>query len=216
MRLTDVHIDMKQIRAWVPDDVSTRPWEDAVGVAIDWVTKQARELASEPLLISNTLQNGRGIPRLDAFAERYGRAAPTAPRSYGVNRSVLAFVPSESTLAFAQEHAQRAALCVVETASTPLVDWAAEVGAEDLTRPGHTVQPTLDRRVREALDYACGFGGNNGWAGEHEKKVARQALGDFAGSGLLDRDAIVGYVLAKGVPEHGLKNIRKLVEQLDR
>jgi hypothetical protein len=154
-----VHIDMKQIRmAWVPDDVPDRPWEDAAELGIDWIIKQAADLGVKPLLVSNTLQGGRGIRRLDALADAYGRGAPTASSSYELNRAVLAFVPSAGILAFAQVHAQRAALCVVETKSTPLAEWAAAVSAEDLTRPGQTAESTLDPKLREALDFTFGFG----------------------------------------------------------
>ncbi|KAB2340880.1 hypothetical protein [Actinomadura rudentiformis] len=129
---------------------------------------------------------------------------------------MLAFVPSAGTPAFAQVHAQRGALCVVETKSTPLAEWAAAVSAEDLTSPGQTAKFSLAPEVRDRLDFTFGFGGSNGFVSPDEKAHVRRVLGDSSAESLSDVDAIVGYMLGQGSPDYGIKNIKKIVEQINR
>jgi hypothetical protein len=98
----------------------------------------------------------------------------------------------------------------------PISEWAAELDAEDLTNPGRTAESELEPELKKALDSIDFFGGSNAWSGPHEKEHARRGLTDFRGTGLLDQEAIGGYLLAKGVDERGYRNITKLVEHLNR
>jgi hypothetical protein len=200
-------------RAWIPDYDSG---DEAIDLALSWIRKEASDQDPAPLLVTNTFNNGDGLRSARVFRERDRWITPRSDGGGAHFGPVVAFVPEVEAFTLAEQRSHKSLLCVIQSHWLPIDEWAAEVGAEDLTHPGRTAESKLDPDLKKALDSVDFFGGSNGWTGPDEKKHARRALEDFRGTGLLDPELIGGYMLAKGVGENGYKNITKLVEQLNR
>jgi len=200
-----------QAAAWVPDDDPQRPWEEAADLAAEWIWERSKEEGATPLLVTNTFQNGRGIGSLREIAERGGHATSQGKERFNAG-PVLAYVPNEKTLDFALGLAHGYSLAVVESVSFPLAEWAAGAGALNLL-DGQPTTSTIPDDVKRDLDFAIGFGGNNGWSGSHEKQHARRALLSHVETGHLDPDAAAAYVMAQGVSDRGAKRLRELLSR---
>lgn len=193
--------------AWVPDDDPERPWEDACELAVAWLRDQARESANRPLLVTYSFQNGE---HMDAFrgmehVTTRSKGSVTGP----VGRPVLAYVPEERVLSLAHRHARKAALCAVESASFPLHGWARQVRAINLV-DGATLPP-LDPAAAGLLEHLQ-FIGNNGWGDQYGR---RDAAGLLTELGLhVDRAELLGYVLARGAHDTGVKNLVKIADKV--
>lgn len=203
-----------QTAAWVPDDDPERPWDEAAELAADWIWQRSEIEGEPPLLVTNTLQNARGIAVLEEIVRSRGQATPQGKERFNLG-PVLAYVPTERTLELALNLARGYSLAVVETESFPLSEWAAAVGAINLL-DGSTSTSTLDTDVADALDRAIFFGGRNGWTGSHEKQHARTVLGDLAVAGRIDPDAAASYAMAKDVSDKAAKRLRGLIEAMAR
>lgn len=193
--------------AWVPDDDPQRPWDDAAALGAQWVWAQADEFGSQPLLVTYAFENGVGMDDFHGLQHVTIRSpgAVTGP----VGRPVLAYVPDESVLALAHRHARKTALCVVESVSFPLHGWAREVGAVNLLN--QEVLPALDPSVTDSLD-RLHFIGNNGWGDQYGKRDAGRLLTDLREH--VDRAEVLGYVLARGASDRGVKNLQKIMDKL--
>lgn len=210
--MSDLHpTTFLRAAAWVPDDDPQRPWEEAADLAAEWIWQRSEEEEAMPLLVTNTFQNGRGIRSLQEIAERGGRATPQGKGRFNAG-PVLVYVPDARTLDFALGLAHGYSLAVVESVSFPLSEWAAGAGALNLL-DGETTTSAFPDDVKRDLDFAIGFGGNNGWSGPHEKQHARRALLSHVETGRLEPDAAATYVMAQGVSDKGARRLRELLSR---
>lgn len=201
-----------QAAAWVPDDDPERPWDEAAGLAADWIWERSEAEGVEPLLVTNTLQNSRGLERLEEIIQAGGQATPQSKKRF--NRGpVLAYVPDERTLNLALDLAHGYSIAVVETVSFPLAEWAAGVGAVNLLN-GNASASSLSDNVIADLDHAVFFGGNNGWTRPHEKTHARNHLVRHVQAGVLTPEQAASYVMAVGVSDRGAERLRRLLEKV--
>jgi hypothetical protein len=92
----------------------------------------------------------------------------------------------------------------------PLRGWAAQVNAVDLTRPEDETDG-LDARLTSALDRLKSYG-NNGYGPPFDRQQAARILDDFRAAGLLDRDVVLGAMVAQGVSPNGLKRLGQLID----
>ena len=201
-----------QAAAWVPDDDRERPWDEAAGLAADWIWERSTTEGVKPLLVTNTFQNARGIQSLEEIARAGGQATPQGKERFACG-PVLAYVPDERTLKLALSLARGYSLAVVESVSFPLAEWAAGAGAINLL-DGSTSASSLPEDVSADLDRAVFFGGNNGWTGSHEKEHARHHLARHVQAGRLAPEQAASYVMAKGVSGRGAKRLRLLLEKV--
>lgn len=201
-----------QAAAWVPDDDPDRPWEDAADLAAGWIRERSEIEEAGPVLVTNTFQNGVGISCLEEIARLGGQATPQGKRRFD-HGPVLAYVPDERTLKLALDLARGYSLAVVETVSFPLAEWAAGAKAINLL-DGSTSASTIPDDVKNDLDHAVFFGGNNGWTGSHEKQHARSQLESHVRSGRLEPEQAASYVMSQGVSDAGAKRLRRLLENL--
>lgn len=203
-----------QAAAWVPDDDPERPWDEAADLAADWIWERSEIEGSLPFLLTNTFQNSVGIGSLTDIGRQGGHATPQGKDRFD-RGPVIAYVPVERTLDLALDLARGYSLVVVETESFPLSEWAAAAGAINLL-DGSVSSSSIPDDVREDLDHAVFFGGNNGWTGSHEKQHARRCLVDHVRAGLLEPEQAASYVMAKGVSDKGARRLRELLEKASR
>lgn len=201
-----------QAAAWVPDDDPERPWDEAAGLAADWIWERSEAEGVEPLLVTNTLQNARGLERLEEIAQAGGQATPQSKKRFD-RGPVLAYVPDERALNLALDLAHGYSIAVVETVSFPLAEWAAGTGAVNLL-DGSASASNLSDNVIADLDHAVFFGGNNGWTGPHEKTHACNHLVRHVQTGVLTPEQAASYVMAVGVSDRGAKRLRRLLEKV--
>jgi hypothetical protein len=162
--------------------------------------------------VTNTLQNGVGIPCLEDIASRGGQATPQGKQRFD-HGPVLAYVPYERALKLALDLARGYSLAVVETDSFSLTEWAAGADAINLL-DGSTTTSGMPDDVKADLDRTVFFGGNNGWTGPHEKKNVLVHLETHVRSGRLAPEQAASYVLSQGVSDRGAKRLRELLERL--
>ncbi|MEU8138648.1 hypothetical protein [Streptodolium elevatio] len=200
--------------AWVPDDDPHRDWEIAAQLAVDWIREECADQRANGVLVLNAFGAEQSVPALRRFTAQH---AATTPRA-GRNRAdsglgpVLAYVPTERTLDFAAGLARGSSLAVVEGSSSPLEGRARELGAVDLTRPDETPTP-----IESALTAAIGrlhFYSNNSFSVQFGKQRAQRILEDLRGEDLLDRELILGALVARGVSDRGVRNLDKLIESV--
>jgi hypothetical protein len=206
---------MSYSAAWVPDE-DGRDWEVAAGLAVAWVEEECGQQQAVGALVTNVLGVESSIPSLAAFARRHQHTTPRAGRDR-VGRGkgpVLAYVPDERALAFAMILARGSSLCAVEGSLFPLHGWAIETGAVDLTRLGREPR-SHDPRVAEAVERLC-FYGNNGYGPQFDRQQAERIVSDLCRQGLLERDEVLGAVMARGVSAGGVKRLGALIDSLSR
>lgn len=209
--MIEEHASNLQAAAWVPDNDPQRSWEDAAGLAADWIWERSRIEGVIPLLVTNTFQNAVGIDSLEEIARKGGQATPQGKQRFD-RGPVLAYVPDERTLKLALELARGYSLAVVETVSFPVTEWAAGAEAINLL-DGSRSSSSIPDDVKADLDHAVFFGGNNGWTGQHEKQHACNHLLRHVRAGCLAPDQAASYVMAKGVSDKGAKRLRLLLEK---
>ncbi len=195
--------------AWVPDDDSERPWDEAAELAADWIWERSKIEGVTPLLVTNTFQNAVGISSLGEIAREGGQATPQGKQRFDCG-PVLAYVPDERSLKLALDLARGHSLAVVETVSFPLAEWAADAGAINLL-DGSASTSSIPDDVKADLDHAVFIGGNNGWTGQHEKQHARNHLARHVQPGRLAPEQAASYVMARGVSDKGAKRLRLLL-----
>ena len=121
---------------------------------------------------------------------------------------MLSYVPTYQELQFAVGLAHDSSIAVVESIATPLRGWAAWLGALNLVTGEPT--PALEERIGKAVDRLCSYG-NNAFADPFENQRAWLILNDLRGGGHLDRDLLLGAMLAAGVSARGIKNLARLI-----
>lgn len=203
--------------AWVPDDDPERDWEIAADLAVAWVRQECAEQGAAGVLVLNAFGVEQQIPSLRRFAAEHTVTTPRASRDR-VGRGkgpVLAYVPDEKTLDFAAGLARGSSLAIVESIhGFPLKGWARQLGAIDLTRPDEQPEQ-IDSELAEAID-RLDFYKNNGFGDQFGKQQAQRILQDLRGSGLLERDVVLGALAAKGASDRAVRNLGKLIDALDR
>ncbi|WP_127154861.1 hypothetical protein [Streptomyces lydicus] len=203
--------------AWVPDDDPERDWEIAADLAVEWVRRECAEQRAGGVLVLNAFGAEQQIPSFRRFAAEHTVTTPRASRNR-VGRGtgpVLAYVPDERTLDFAAGLARGSSLAVVEGVhSFPFKGWARQLGAVDLTRPDEQPEE-LDSKLSEAIN-RLDFYKNNGFGDQFGKQQAQRILADLRSAGMLERDAILGALAARGASARGVRNLGRLIDALDR
>jgi hypothetical protein len=201
--------------AWVPDDDPTRPWDDAVALAVPWVRARARP--GTAIVVTPTRHQLTYTGPLSDFATVNQSTTPRSRTRVTRGGPVLAYVPGAEELALAISLAHISALCVVETHTNPVAGWAAEAGAVNLLRPD-AVPRRLDPDLAEALE-RLRFYGTSAFTHPLDKDRARGILRDLHAAEKLDpvaADQLVSALAAMGVRAHGLTNLRKLITATGR
>lgn len=197
--------------AWIPDDDPDRDWSIAAGLAVRWVEDRCREERASGVLVTNALDH-LGVPELDDFERRHTRTSRRAGRNrVGVGVGpVLSYVPHAEELEFAMRLARESSLAVVETVTFPLSGWAAWLGAWNLVADEPT--PPLAGTIKSVVDRLV-FYGNNGFGDDFGKRQARSILSELSHQGSLNRDLILGAVLAAGSSARATMNLGRLMDK---
>ncbi|MFC9328659.1 hypothetical protein [Kitasatospora sp. NPDC057015] len=150
-----------------------------------------------------------------SFATEHTVTTPHAPRSRGRRSGpVLAYAPDGTTLGFAAGLARGSSLAFVESIhGFPLGGWAHQFGAVDLTRPAERPEE-LRPELAEAVD-RLDLHTSNGFGDEFGKQQAQRILQTLRSAGPLDRDVILGALAARGTSERAVRNLAKLIDELD-
>jgi len=197
--------------AWVPYDDPGRPWDDAVELAVAWVEERAREEGRRPRLVTPEKRVQLSGPEpLVRFAKRYNSVTPRGRGASGAPGPTLAYVPDYPSFERAARLARGSSLCVVEWPSDPMLGWAVQMEALDLT----TGQVTPDHRspeLIELLDHLHSYG-NNGWAGGFGRDRARQLLPEILK--LETPGGVLAYMLARGAFATSVQNLRQIIKRL--
>lgn len=146
------------------------------------------------------------------LAQNHEAATPRGTRPRNGPRAVLAYVPDYVTVGFAADYARDGALVVVETTSFPVRGWATTVQARDLT----TGAPTPDDRTKD-VHTSCDqlhFHGNNSWRRGFGADMATRILDDLARAGELDKDLLLGAMLAYGHSGDAIENLAALIDRV--
>lgn len=197
--------------AWVPDNDPKRPWDTAADWAVAWLMDEVEKRGVSPLLVTPTQSQWHcGVASIEALANRYEATTSRSNRASFGNRPVLAYVPDYGDLQLALRYAEGSAIAVVETVSCPIRGWAASVGALDLT----SGEPTPPATAKQLDDFdRIAFNGNNGWTRGFGADVTTRILRDMAARSDLDKDLLLGYMVANG---HSGKQIARLGELVDQ
>jgi hypothetical protein len=202
----------RYIAAWVPaDDVADSP-EAAVHLAASWVTEQARQLRTQPLLVLPEARTAKGGP--EAIKRLAQQMKWTTPRARGgqAGSAVLAYVPDYKGMDLAAQRADGAALAVVAYPHPPLGGWAVERQALDLV----TMEATPDDRPRELLEHLDHLDqcGNNDWTTAFDKGVVPRILASMLEVGPLDPGVILGAMLARGYSASALQHLAAFIDRV--
>lgn len=199
--------------AWVPEG-RDRSWDEDVDLALDWLEQEMADAGSRSaVLVTNTKDISGMAPRLIQFANRNVHTTPRSSYSVDVPRGVpvMAFVPSDKAFDLASSLARGSSLVVVESILTPLGGWAEAVGALDLTGTHQPAERTPD--LAEALD-RLDFCGNNGWGDDYGRRDALRILQELKAKGLLEKEALLGDMRARGHDTGRLKRLRQLIDKV--
>ncbi len=134
---------MPQLEGW--------DWDEAAGLAVEWVERECAEQHSRGLLVTMTRDSGDSVPALMRFAQRHDHTSPRSWSRPDRGRSVPVYVPDEKALDSAAGICRGSSLCAVEGFRTLLSGWVRNVGAVDLTGEATALAP-LDPRLTEASD----------------------------------------------------------------
>ncbi|QNG37725.1 hypothetical protein F1C76_15080 [Geodermatophilaceae bacterium NBWT11] len=188
-------------------------WDEAIDIAVTWVRAECVAQGRRGVLVTVS-KNSLGGGPLEAFARAGDWITPRSGRAgVDIGRPVLAYVPDEQALQLATRYARGSSLCAVEGFGTSLSGWARSIGALNLL--GEGPGPELDARLLEALDHLH-FVGNNGWGDGFGQHRAQGTLLGLREQGLLDQDAIVGDMLARGHSPRSVKQLTALIDKLNR
>jgi hypothetical protein len=205
--------DTEYNAAWVPDDDPERSWDDAAAPAVEWTLQEAKRQGAEPLLVTPTQsQWTSGADSIRWFAQRYAATTPRSKRPGGGIGPVVVYVPDYDTVHLAAGYARGSSLAVIESVSHPLIGWAMETKALNLI----TMQPTADTRSAEQLKAleSIHFNGNNGWSRGFGQDQAKRVLSDMQAKGILDRDMVLGTMVARGHYGDSVERLGKVIDRL--
>ena len=196
--------------AWITYQDYLESPDEAARLAVDRVLDAARRSHAEPGVVATDLDPLRlGPPALAAFAKTYPRSTPSGRSLPSGPRPVLTWAPSYQTVTIAAEAAGGSLLVAVEGAAPPLIGWAMHTQAVNLV----TAQVTADTRSPALLAdlERLKWVGHHGWTDEVGKAEATALLQSLADRGELDRDLVLGTLLAMGVGHRNLARLDALV-----
>ncbi|MDG4821637.1 hypothetical protein O7635_07190 [Asanoa sp. WMMD1127] len=170
--------------AWVPIDDHT-PLDDAAELAAAWVREQARAHALQP------------------FAPANGSAGP--------RHAVLAYLPDYDDVSRSIQAARHGAFAAVESGATPLIGWAMETKAVDLTT-GEVTADTRSPALKEAIE-RIHFFDSNGWSRGFGADGAKRILGDLRPADR-DKKVILGSLCALGSRGKALERLSELADRV--
>jgi hypothetical protein len=197
--------------AWVPDTLDLS-WDDAADLAVAWVRNECAEQGSPGLVLYQTLHDLDSCPSSLVRFTQQNRRATLRSRVRGFHSGpVLAYLPSYRGVEIAANYARGSSLCVIEGSLDPLLGWAMEVQALDLTT-GETTPDTRSAEMRESLAHLV-VSGNNAWADSYGKRMAQHILRDLRDRGELDRDLLVGHVVAHHASDRAMKILDRLIQR---
>lgn len=200
--------------AWVPDDDPPTDGQVAAELAVDWILAEAEKVKRPPLLVVVTRHSWQSGPEaIRWFGSHHQAATPRGTRPTG-GGPVLAYAPDYDLMDFASALATGSSLAVVESQPYVVSGWAMETGAVNLL----TGQPTGDTRTEAQTEGAkrIAFYGNNGWTSGFGKTQTTRILDDMRAAGTLDRDIILGYVVAHGSQGKAVKRLAAMIDALER
>lgn len=198
--------------AWVPDDDTERSWDDAADLAVEWILQEASMRGERPLLITPTQSQWDSADSITWMAHHHEAATPRGTRPIHGHRPVLVYVPDYDVMSYALQFARGSAIAVVEELTYPLRGWAALVEARNLVT-GEVDQQPLSPDVESAYE-RIHFNGNNGWTSGFGADQTRRILRSLGSQGAIDRDDLLGRMLAKGHNARHLKRLAALVDRL--
>ena len=198
--------------AWVPDDDEERPWDEAADLAVEWIMQEAKIRGERPLLVTPTQSQWDSADAITWMARNCEAATPRGNRPSHGKRPVLVYVPDYDVMNYRLQFARGSAIAVVEEISDKLSGWAAAVGALNLVTGEKTIDPITEEQLAEYK--RIDFNGNNGWASGFGADQTRRILRSLDSIGELDRDHLIGHMLAMGHNARHLKRLRTLVDKL--
>jgi hypothetical protein len=198
------------VAAWVPFDPPLRP-ADSVGLAIRWINQQARLLGARALIVAPHRSLLTGDSAIGRIAKAVESVTPRSHSGVYGPRSVLVHSPGAKEMHLAMTYAEGGAIAALEWPSDKLIGWAIEVGALNL-RTGAVTEDTRTDEQREWLEHLL-FVGNNGWGDTYGKRDARSILGSMKQAGCLDRDLILGHMMAHRQGEGSIKTLAELISK---
>ncbi|WP_156725794.1 hypothetical protein [Streptomyces apocyni] len=146
------------------------------------------------------------------FADTYDATTSRGRVPHTSQRPVLAYVPDYGDMHLAASYARNRALAVVESRAEPLIGWAMEVQAVDLTTGAVTVDtrsPEQRRELERIHDY-----GNNGWTRGFGADRSTFILGGLLGQDGIDGDIVLGYMVARGHDGRSVARLAKIIENV--
>lgn len=197
--------------AWVPDDDPGRPWETSAALGVAWTEEQCAATGARGVLVTNVVDAVDYAPSLRRFADRHQHTTPRArSRGRATPGPVLVYAPDWAALEHAASLAGGHSLCVVESFATPLLGWAMETRAVDLTHPQDAPEP-LDGALADALDRLSPYV-DKGFGTSYDRKQAARVLDDLRGAGLLDAEVVLAAMAARGLPPDGIRRLGRLID----
>ncbi|MFJ8107808.1 hypothetical protein [Streptomyces sp. NPDC096132] len=199
--------------AWVPDDDPERSWDEAAEPAAAWLLEQAHVLGGQPLLVTPTQQQWQAGPDvIRRFARTYEATTSRGRGAQFRQRPVLAYVPDYGDMYLAASYARNSALAVVESHTAPLIGWAMEVQAVDLTT-GAVTADTRSPEQRQELERIHGYG-NNGWTRGFGADRSASILEDLLRQDAIDTDIVVGHMVAHGHDKRSVARLMKIIDNV--
>lgn len=199
--------------AWVPDDDPERSWDEAAELAAAWLLEQARVTGGQPLLVTPTQQQWHSGP--DVIRRLADACEATTSRGRGAQfrqRPVLAYVPDYGDMHLAASYARNSALAVVESRTAPLIGWAMEARAVDLTT-GTVTADTRSTEQHHELERIHSYG-NNGWTRGFGADRSASILSGLLGQDGVDADIIAGHMVARGHDGRSIARLTKIIERV--
>jgi hypothetical protein len=182
--------------AWVPIDDHT-PLHDAAEIAAAWVIQQAGTHALQPVLRG-------GLRDSTVFAHRHQFA--TRPDS-GRQHAVLAYLPDYDDV---HTSIRDGVFAAVESGVTPLLGWAMQTRAVDLTT-GEVTADIRSAALKEAIE-RIHFFDNNGWTRGFGADSSRRILGDLRPADR-DKNLLLGSLCALGSRGKALARLSGLADR---
>jgi hypothetical protein len=195
--------------AWVPF-VEGRDMAEAVDLAVEWAQSECAEQGVSGVLLTSDFGVETSVAALTDFAQRHRQTTPRARSRPEFRRvPILAYFPNVKMMVQAIALARDSSLAAVEAPDFALSGWARETRAVDLTNPSADLAP-LNQRLVEAIALLHSYG-NNAYSSGFGRDQAQGVLSELRDEGLLDRDAIVGAVLARGMSDNGIEQLTRLI-----
>jgi hypothetical protein len=184
--------------------------DEAARLAVGQVLDAARRSHTEPGVVATDLDPLRlGPPALTAFAKTYPRSTPSGRSLPSGARPVLTWAPSYQTVTIAADAAGGSLLVAVEAAAPSLVGWAMHTQAVNLVTS--SVTPDIRSPALVADLERLKWVGHHGWTDEVGQAEATDLLRALADRTELDRDIVLGTMLAMGVGHRHLARLDALV-----